>query len=241
MTPRPPLRLAFAAAHAVQTRTEAGFEDRLRNLFLSVRDIPRDGRFADQMTLLSPGAATVVRPLDSEEELVARARAMEAAAWDQLYAAHYAAVYRYCAFRIVVPEAAEDLAAEVFLEAVRGIGRYQYRGTTIRAWLYRIAHNLTADERRRRLRRGLMETAPSAGAPDPAEADFAPALAARRDLQVALAKLTEDQQQVVVLRFLEGLSMAEVACIMKRPAGAIKSLQHRAVLRLRALMEGEVG
>ena len=58
---------------------------------------------------------------------------------------------------------------------------------------------------------------------------------------MALAKLTEDQQQVVVLRFLEGLSLAEVACIMKRPAGAIKSLQHRAVLRLRALMEGEVG
>lgn len=88
MTPRPPVRLAFATAHAVPPRTEAGFEDRLRNLFLSVRDIPRDGRFADQMTLLSPGAATVVRSLDSEEELVARARAMEAAAWDQLYAAH---------------------------------------------------------------------------------------------------------------------------------------------------------
>ena len=232
-------RFAFAAADAGGKAPEAGFETRLRNLFLAVRDIPRDGRFADEMTMLSPGAATVARPLDAEADLIARARTMEAGAWDELYTAHYAAVFRYCAFRIPAPDAAEDVAAEVFLEAVRGIGRYQYRGTPIRAWLYRIAHNLTADERRRLARRGSVEIAGDAS--EPAEGDFAPGLAARRDLQVALAKLTEDQQQVVILRFLEGLSLAEAATVMKRPAGAIKSLQHRAVLRLRAIMEGEVG
>ena len=236
----PRLPFAFAVAAAVGGSERADFESRLRNLFLSPRDIPFDGRAVEPMTLMSAGTAGVVASFDSEAALISRARGMEAAAWDQLYTAHYSAIYRYVAFRVFEPEAAEDLAAEVFLEAVRGIGRYHYRGTPFRAWLYRLAHNLTADERRRRLRRGLLEAPVPERESASAAPDFAAAADLRRDLRAALVQLTEDQQQVIILRFLEDLSLAEVGAVMKRPTGAIKSLQHRAVLRLRALIDGEV-
>ena len=131
----------------------------------------------------------VARPRAAPEaELVARARAMDADAWDEIYTTHYAAIQRYVSYRIHEPAAAEDVASEVFLEAVRGIKRYQVRRTPFRAWLYRIAHNLTVDEQKRRVRetdRG------AASSPIKLEGDFAEAVADRRDMQVALAHLTE--------------------------------------------------
>jgi len=84
-----------------------------------------------------------------ERSLVERARDMDPTAWDELYTLHYSAIQRYAMFRLSDAVAADDVAAEVFLEAVRGIGEYRYRGIAFRAWLYRIAHNLTADLRRR--------------------------------------------------------------------------------------------
>ena len=191
------------------------------------------------MALMSAGAASVVVARDtSERDLVGRAQAMDAAAWDEIYETHFAAVFRYCAYRVGA-QAAEDLAADVFLEAVRGIQRYQYRGTPFRAWLYRIAHNVTVDELKRGTRRGLVERSDAEPA-TPNNADFTAGLAARRDLEVALRSLTHDQQQVILLRFVEGLSLGETAATMKRPTGAIKALQFRAVTRLRVLMQGEV-
>lgn len=209
------------------------------NRILSVLsgDIGSDARTGDGAMALVKADCLVAAPAASREHnLVARARGMEAEAWDEIYTAHYAPIFRYCAYRTADATTAEDLAAEVFLEAVRGIGRYQSRGTPFRAWLYRIAHNLTADEHRRRAREGAAALAGDAAGPP----DFAAAVAQRRDIQVALAKLTTDQQQVIILRFLEGLSLNETAAVLGRPAGAIKSLQHRAVGRLRTLLEGEV-
>ncbi|MFN0094967.1 MAG: sigma-70 family RNA polymerase sigma factor [Dehalococcoidia bacterium] len=192
------------------------------------------------MALVRVEAKLGSRSVPGEEQLIARARAMEAAAWDEIYTEHFSAIYRYCSFRITEPGACEDLTSEVFLEAVRGIRRYQYRGVSFRAWLYRIAHNLVADERKRRLRQSSVEVAEPEGPAEPGGPDFAPALVDRSDLQQALRQLTEDQQQVVVLRFVEGLSLQETATVMGRPSGAIKALQHRAMVRMRGLLAGEV-
>lgn len=193
------------------------------------------------MSLVTARALSLAPPCTPEGALVDRARAMDAAAWDEIYATHYSAIYRYISFRINGHEASEDLAAEVFLEAVRGIGRYRYRGTSFRAWLYRIAHNVTVDERKRLARRGVVEAPPLALSAEPASPDFAPLLHDRRDLAAALRCLTDDQQQVVILRFIEGLALAEVATVMGRPAGAVKALQHRAMVRMRTVLTGEVG
>ncbi len=171
-----------------------------------------------------------------ERSLIDRARAMDADAWDELYSLHYGSIQRYALFRLNDPAAADDIAAEVFLEAVRGIGRYRYRGVAFRAWLYRIAHNLTADYRRRIATRQDHESAADGGTEQLPCADFVPALEQERDIRAAVSLLTDEQQQVVILRFFEGLSLAETAEATGRKAGAIKSLQHRALERLRVIL-----
>lgn len=171
-----------------------------------------------------------------ERSLVDRAREMDADAWDELYSLHYGAIQRYALFRLNEPAAADDIAAEVFLEAVRGIGKYRYRGVAFRAWLYRIAHNLTADYRKRTATRLANESLIEAGLESAPCEDFAPALERERDIRAAVALLTDEQQQVVILRFFEGLSLSETAEATGRREGAIKSLQHRAMERLRQIL-----
>ena len=171
-----------------------------------------------------------------EQTLVERARAMDADAWDELYSLHYGPIQRYALFRLNDVAAADDIAAEVFLEAVRGIGKYRYRGVAFRAWLYRIAHNLTADYRRKAATRSANESTPDELSHSAPCDDFVPVFERERDLRAAVALLTDDQQQVVILRFFEGLSLAETAEATGRREGAIKSLQHRAMERLRRIL-----
>lgn len=173
-----------------------------------------------------------------ERSLVDRAREMDPDAWDELYSLHYGAIQRYAVFRLGDASAADDVAAEVFLEAVRGIGKYRYRGVAFRAWLYRIAHNLTADYRKKAAARLARESGDAAELGAAHCEDFAPALDRERDVRAAVALLSDEQQQVVILRFFEGLSLAETAEATGRRAGAIKSLQHRAMARLRELLGG---
>lgn len=184
---------------------------------------PRVGQFEQLATL-------------RERSLVDRARDMDAAAWDELYSLHYGAIKRYAMFRLADAAAADDIAADVFLEAVRGIGKYRYRGIAFRAWLYRIAHNLTADFRRRTAARADRETCDDGALALVADQDFAPGLERRRDIRAAVALLTDEQQQVVILRFFEGLSLQKTAEATGRSSGAIKSLQHRALERLRTIL-----
>ncbi len=189
------------------------------------------------MALVNPRVG-LFEPLATARErtLVERARDMDAAAWDEIYTLHYGAIQRYALFRLADPCAADDVAAEVFLEAVRGIEKYRYRGIAFRAWLYRIAHNLTADFRRRAASRNERETHDDAALALLPGGDFVPGVERQRDIQLAVAQLTDEQQQVVILRFFEGLSLAETAEATGRNAGAIKSLQYRALERLRVIL-----
>jgi len=189
------------------------------------------------MALVNPRAGHFETLTASRERsLVDRARDMDPAAWDELYTLHFGAIQRYALFRVGDPSAAEDIAAEVFLEAVRGIGKYRYRGVAFRAWLYRIAHNLTADFRRRLATRSDRESNDEGALALVLSEDFAPGFERSRDLRLAVAQLTGEQQQVVILRFFEGLSLKETAEATGRNSGAIKSLQHRALERLRAIL-----
>jgi RNA polymerase sigma-70 factor (ECF subfamily) len=188
------------------------------------------------MTLQAAAAGAM--PAGREQSLVERARRMDPEAWDEIFCSHHEAIHRYITLRLNDPCAAEDLAADVFVEAVKSIGRYRYRGIAFRAWLYRIAHNLTADYRRRQARRPSVPM-PEAEPIECATGDFTPMLASRDELRGAIQRLTEEQQQVVVLRFYEGLSLAEVAEATGRRAGAVKALQHRALKRMKSLMEAD--
>ena len=135
---------------------------------------------------------------------------------------------------------AEDLTGQVFLKAWESLPGYKRRGNPFASWLYRIAHNVVVDHRRRQKPVVAMPSLEAVDResrqPTPLErvieAEEAAALA------TAIAQLPEEQQQVIVLRFIEGLKHAEVAHIMNKSEGACRMIQHRALTALNQLLSG---
>jgi RNA polymerase sigma-70 factor (ECF subfamily) len=173
--------------------------------------------------------------VDRVEELglIQRAGRGDADAFGRLYRLHVQAIYRYIYHRVNHVHLAEDLTGDVFTRALRGIGGYRDQGKPFIAWLYRIAHDRVIDHYRRVDRRP--NESDLEDEPIPVQMDMDEGLLRRQAaqaLRAAIAELTDDQQQVVILRFMEGQRLETVAEIMGKNANAIKALQHRA---LRAL------
>lgn len=161
------------------------------------------------------------------------------AALATVYDTYSPAIYRYLYRRTNNQRLAEDLTGVVFLKVLEAIRKQQAWTDTFVGWLYRIAHNAVVDHYRsagRRQEEELAESLESQGiAPDGAAERAVRAL----QIQNALNTLTDDQAQVIVLRFGEGLSHQEVAVILNKSEGAVKLLQHRAVHALRRLLVAE--
>lgn len=174
-----------------------------------------------------------------EARLIQAAKRGERAAFAEIYQRHYDAVYTYLFYRCGDPPLAEDLAGEVFLRLVERISSYTYRGQPILAWLYTVARNLLADWYRQAGRNDPLplEERMVAGGSSPSET------AERRLEQACLVRamqhLNESHRQVILLRFVEGLSHAETAQILGRTENATKVLQHRALKALRRALETE--
>ncbi len=192
-----------------------------------------------------------------EAGLVDRAKARSPEAWTEIYNKHYRAIFRYVKARVFEEATAEDITSAVFVAALKAINSYRYRGRPLLAWLYRIARNVVASHQRqllassgedpkqgldlpRRVLRQLMRrSGGEAQAADPDAASVAtsegdPAtMVDSLDLRNALAKLSGNQREVVILRFLVGLSAQEVAEVMGQNPAAVYSLQARAILALR--------
>jgi len=184
---------------------------------------------------LPPGEVETV-PGTDEAALVQRACRMERAAISALYRRHVQAIYHYFRYRVRDEHTAEDLTAEVFLRAIEGLPNYRPTGVPFVAWLHRIAQARMADHFRRQQREatvGLDESWPSGEDSPLAEVEQS---SLHEGLRAALGQLTTDQQQVVVLKFVEGLNNADVAQILGKTEGAVKSLQHRALNALHRLM-----
>ncbi len=159
------------------------------------------------------------------------------AALAALYDQYNARIYTYIYHRVGQVELAEDLTGQVFMRMLEAVRTGRPWRTSFSGWLYRIAHNLVIDHYRRRDRAYFVDLEDA----DPASIEAEPfnAIEARLDgerLQAALGRLTDDQAEVITLRFLEGLSIADVASIMEKTEGAIKALQYRAVLALRRVV-----
>ena len=143
--------------------------------------------------------------------------------------------------RVFDEPAASDIASSVFVAAISGIHSYSYRGRPFLAWLYRIAHNLVGDFRRKRVRakqqtdeRAVEEHYSDNGAHsngDPA------GMIDDLDLREAMQKLPDSQRDVLILRFFVGLSTQEIARVMDKQPTAVYSLQARAVASLRNALE----
>lgn len=176
---------------------------------------------------------------DVEALLVQRAKDRSPSAWAEIYDDTYRRLYRYCYARTSSDDAASELTSHVYLEALEGIDRYEYRGHPLLAWLYRIARNLVSDYLRKRQResKALEEAALLS---DRHERDPASLVSEKHDLEAALRQLTEDQQQVIALRYYAGFGTAEIAQAMDRSERAVYSLEVRALGALRRLTAPEL-
>lgn len=164
-----------------------------------------------------------------------RAKERSPSAWAEIYDAHYPKLYRYCYARTSDGATAADLASKVFLEALEGIDRYVYRGRPLLAWLYRIARNVTSDHLRAR-RRETEALQQAAAALEPHDPGPAAQVADRSDVLAALPQLTDEQQQVIALRYYADFTTADIAHAMERSERAIYSLEVRALAALRRLL-----
>lgn len=172
--------------------------------------------------------------------LVEALRALDEDAWTEIYRRHAQQVYQYIYYRFGDQHTAEDLAADVFVKALAGIKGYAWRGTPLLAWLYRIAHNVTVDQRKAAARRAQLLASTAAGESEVARDDVG-WFDDRHDMLDAIRKLTDDQQQVIILRFYHDMSNADVARIVQKPEGAVKALQMRALRSLRRYMTAADG
>ena len=174
---------------------------------------------------------------DSEAEALARrAVAREAKAWEQLFELHYRAVYGFVRYRLRGSDEAEDIAAQVFEVAYARADRFDYRGLPFEAWVMGIARNLVRDHVKKLVRRGPTDELDELNTPS--EPDQSRGIDLRHDLEAAMRELTEDQQEVISLRFLLDKSVAETAVLMDRSEDAVKNLQRRALAAMQRALSG---
>jgi len=175
--------------------------------------------------------------VQGEENLVRRAKQGDQKAFAQLYEEHFDRIYRYIALKIGDKIEAEDMTQQVFVNALHSISSFRLKGVPFSAWLFRIAHNQVVDYLRKRKKQ--------AAAPLDEELlvsrDSSPQLMAEHSLDTeqllsATRRLTEAQREVISLRFAGELSINQVANIMGKSQGAVKALQHSAIVALRKIL-----
>ncbi len=176
----------------------------------------------------------------AEWGVVRRAQMYEEDALRSLYETYYPKIYNYAFLQMGDIHAAEDLAADVMLKMIESIRSYSFRGLPFGAWVFRIARNRLIDVHRRRKRRGEVDLSEKLASTLANPQSMAERALERGQLQIALKHLTDEQRQVIVLKFIEGFDNRSIGRIMGRSEGAIKSLQHRALGSLRRLLNPEL-
>ncbi|NIV29817.1 MAG: sigma-70 family RNA polymerase sigma factor [Anaerolineae bacterium] len=176
-----------------------------------------------------------------EGRLIQRAKKGDPSAFAELYDRYQPAIYRYIFYRVGDVATAEDLTGEVFVRLVEKIDRFAYRGRPLLAWLYTIARNLVMDYHRQAGRSLPLsfDRRLATEATDPEEA--VERRLTQRRVAAAIARLTEGQRQVILLKFIEGLDNETTARTLGKSIGAVKALQHRALAALRRILERNGG
>jgi RNA polymerase sigma-70 factor (ECF subfamily) len=171
-----------------------------------------------------------------EESLIRRAQQRDQVALTQIYEDNFDRIYRYIVLKIGDRTEAEDMTQQVFLKALESISSYKWKGMPFSSWLYRIAHNQIVDYLRKKSRRMTvpLEKVNVADGDDPRQ--IAERQIEIEELAAATKRLTKAQQEVISLRFAGGLSVMEVARAMGKSEGAVKALQHSAIVALRKVL-----
>src|SRR5919202_4665798 len=166
-------------------------------------------------------------------KLVERAQQGDRDALEELYLLHFDRIYSYLHMSVGNRHDAEDLTTQTFLKMLESIKRFRWQSAPFSAWLFRIAHNLAMDHFRASRR-----WQPEEDVPEPAGAEEASAeegglhSIGRQSMLEVIDKLSTEQQQVLTLKFVFNFPNADVATILGKTEGAVKSLQHRALASL---------
>ena len=172
-------------------------------------------------------------------KLIEQARRGDRQAVATIYENHVDRIFRYIVFRVGSESDAEDLTAEVFLNMVEGLPNYEYTGAPFEAWLYRIASRRVADfyRKRGRLPEADLSEHIEGSAPLPEERVLEKQEVS--ELHAALRQLSEQEQQILILRFVERKSHQAVADTLNKRVSAVKTAQHRALRQLSRLLGSE--
>lgn len=179
-----------------------------------------------------------------DEEALIDAAKTDTTAFGELYKRYVERIYNYIYYRIGSGKDAEDLTGKVFFKAMSHIKGYKHMGLPFSAWLYRIAHNLVANYHRDRSRKQeiSLDNVPGQVLP---QMELQPETKVVRsqeveDLLITIRDLAPNRQELLILKFVDQLSNAEIGQIMRKSEGAIKSLYHRTLLELREKMNSEL-
>ena len=181
------------------------------------------------------------RPKESQDQvrkLVERGQAGDRDALEELYLIHFDRIYSYLHMSVGNRHDAEDLTTQTFLKMLESIGRFRWQSAPFSAWLFRIAHNLAMDHFRASKRWQPEEDVPEPPADEStsAEAGALESIGQKSMLEL-IDDLSPEQQQVLTLKFVFNFANAEAATILGKTEGAIKSLQHRALVSLQKQLE----
>jgi RNA polymerase sigma-70 factor (ECF subfamily) len=170
--------------------------------------------------------------------LVERAQQGDRQALEELYLIHFDRIYSYLHMSVGNRHDAEDLTTQTFLKMLESIGRFRWQSAPFSAWLFRIAHNLAMDHFRARRRWQPEEEVPEPPGDEEQSAELAAMQSLGRQSMLELIEnLSHEQQQVLTLKFVFNFPNADVATILNKTEGAIKSLQHRALVSLQKQLE----
>jgi RNA polymerase sigma-70 factor, ECF subfamily len=170
--------------------------------------------------------------------LVERAQQGDRGALEELYLIHFDRIYSYLHMSVGNRHDAEDLTTQTFLKMLESIGKFRFRAAPFSAWLFRIAHNLAMDHFRARRRWQPEEEVPEPPGDEEPSAEAAALQSIGRQSMLELIEgLSHEQQQVLTLKFVFNFPNADVATILGKTEGAIKSLQHRALVSLQKQLD----
>jgi len=177
--------------------------------------------------------ATAATPAADLRRLVDFAQKGDREALEALYLLHFDRIYSYLHLSVGNRHDAEDLTTQTFLKMLEAIGRFRWRSAPFSAWLFRIAHNLAMDHFRAARRWQPEEDVPEPeGAVESSAEDEAFESIGRRSMLELIENLSHEQKQVLTLKFVFNFSNGEAAAILAKTEGAVKSLQHRALVSL---------
>jgi len=174
--------------------------------------------------------------LEGEKNLINRAKSGEAKAFGLLYDHYIPQIYRFIYLKVTNREEAEDLTHQVFMKAWQNINNYEERGFQFSSWLYQISRNQVIDFYRQKKQYLDLEAVDPELLVDQSK-DRAHEKLEISKIQKSLNELTDEQKEVIIMHFINDISIKDIAKTLKKTEGAIRLLQHRAIDRLKKIMK----